>query len=658
MRIDRDRIPSATPYQEEHSTMRAQRKTREKPGSEGSASHTDGARRTFHLANWRPPTTATGDSAAPEQAIHATASVASPVRVEARDITQTVHEGFPFFETEKVLLDDVSITLQPGTFVALVGPSGAGKTSLLRALSGQTQGERGGVFYNGMSIARRRQDVRTTMGYVPQDDIVHKNLTVEGALTYAAELRLPCDTPRPELLARVHQVLEDVELTDQRHQLISHLSGGQRKRVNMALELLGRPSVFYLDEPTSGLDPDLALKIMQMLRRLADRGQTVVLVTHTTANIELCDAICFLAPGGRLAYYGPPERLKAFFRSDTYAEIYSLLHENPAYWAARFRQAPEYERYVMAPQEQSTRLASVASTDRIDKVKNASHPVDTSCVSGIRQFWVLTRRYFDLMLHDLPTLLTLLLQAPVIAILVWLLADHDVLHNVAAGLRPNGPPEDIYAQRVLFVVIASAVWFGIINAAREIVKEAPIFRREHAVNLGLLPYVFSKVAVLGGLLALQNLVLLAIVGLRTGYPADGLIWQGETGAFAELYITLLLVSLVGLMLGLLISALVPNSDRAVSIVPVLLIPQIIFANVIFVLDDDVGRTLSYVMPSRWGMQAAGSIVGAQDRFTDHAVFPFYASDPPHVFAFWGALLLLTTLYLGLTLLAMRAKDAR
>jgi ABC-type multidrug transport system ATPase subunit len=577
---------------------------------------------------------------------------ADAVRIDAVDVTETVREGLPLplLGSRKVLLDDVSITLRPGAFVAILGASGAGKTMLLRALSGQMQSQQGSVFYNGLNLVRHRHQFSTSTGFVPQDDIVHKNLSVEDALEYAAGLRLPCDTPPHELVARVDEVLEDVDLTDQRKQLISRLSGGQRKRVNIALELLGRPVVFYLDEPTSGLDPGLDLKMMQLLRRLSDRGQTVVLVTHTTSNIDLCDEICFLAPGGRLAYFGPPDRLKTFFHSEDYADIYNLLYEEPERWAERFRQSPDYQQYVEAPHEQSENIAP--AWDR----ENAPEPGAGACDSSVLQFWLLTRRYINVMVHDLPTLLLLLLQAPIIAALVWLLADHDVLRDTAAGVLSKGAPQDIYAQEVLFTLIVSAIWFGIINAAREIVKEAPIYQRERAVNLRLFPYVLSKVVVLGALLAVQDFILLYIVGTKAGYPANGLLWHGTSGAFAELYVTLLLSSFAGLMMGLVVSALVPNSDRAVSIVPVLLIPQIIFASVIFELKGTAGQWISVILPSRWGMQAAGSIDHLHDKFTDHST-AFYAHDVAHLLAFWGALVMLTLVFLALTLLAMRRKDA-
>lgn len=583
------------------------------------------------------------------------------VRVDALHLRQSVPAG-PFGIGRKVLLDDVSLTLLPGAFVAIVGASGAGKSTLLRALSGQTGVRRGRVLYNGLNLLTHRHDYCSTLGYVPQDDIVHKNLPVDAALYYAARLRLPKGTRRRDVLERVEEVLDDVELMPQRHQLISQLSGGQRKRVNIALELLGHPSIFYLDEPTSGLDPGLDLKMMQLLRRLADRGQTIVLVTHATDNIDLCDNICFLAPNGKMAYYGPPADLKRFFHTDSYAEIYNALYDDSDTWVQRFRQSPEYLERVDGPRLQSENrieheLAEVPrASDEAHNGQGEDQGVEAACGIGAgHQFSLLTRRYLRLLVRDRVNLLILLLQAPIIAWLVTLLAEKNGVHNVMSPDHP-GLHADFYAQRTLFIMVCSAIWFGIINAAREIVKEAQIYRRERDINLRIGPYVASKVVVLGVLCAVQSAMLLGIVGLKSGYPLRGILWPGRTGAIAELYISLLLVALAGLMMGLLVSALAPTTDRALSIVPIILIPQIIFSGVIFSMTDSVGKLISYVMPARWGMQAAGSITRLTDKFAEMDI-PFYRADPRHLLGFWGATLGLIVLFLLLTLFFMRWKDA-
>jgi ABC-type multidrug transport system ATPase subunit/pSer/pThr/pTyr-binding forkhead associated (FHA) protein len=577
----------------------------------------------------------------------------SEVRVDAIDLTQTVHVGGlgPLGRTTRVILDHVSLTLLPGTFVAIVGASGSGKTTLLGALNGQRPVKSGEVLYNGEDYYANYDTYRQSLGYVPQDDIVHKNLTVETALLYAARLRLPKGTSRKQIRERVDEALEDVELSDQRRQPIESLSGGQRKRVNIALELLARPSLFYLDEPNSGLDPGLDRKMMQLLRRLADRGHTIVLTTHATTNINVCDYVCFLAPGGRLAFFGTPQELRQHFGKGDYAEIYNEVDAEPERWAALYRQSPEYLRYVQGPQAQSRNLASAQTPAA------APQHATPSGAGSWRQFRLLTRRYFELLLRDPTNVLILLAQAPIIAVFIVILARSNVLRTVSTH-ADLAQPLDIYAQRTLFIMTASAIWFGTINAAREIVKETPIYRRERAVVVGVVPYVLSKVVALGVLCIIQDYVLLYIVGTTTGYPTHGVLWPGTSGAFAEMYISLLLGSLVGLMLGLLISALAPNTDRAISIVPIVLIPQIIFANVIFTLRGWVGTWISYVMPARWTMQALGSIDAVRDRFSDHATSPFYTHDASHVLGFWALLVLQALVLFAITLVFQRLKDVR
>src|SRR6266700_1261726 len=224
-----------------------------------------------------------------------------------------------------ILINDISIAIPQRTFVALVGGSGAGKSMLMDALNGLRPAQKGLVLYNGQDYYRHHAAFSTQLGYVPQDDIIHRELTVKRALYYTAKMRLPEDFTEAQIKQRIDEVLEDVEMKHRRNLLVSKLSGGQRKRVSIALELLANPSVFFLDEPTSGLDPGLDRRMMFLLRRLADKGHTIVLVTHATNNINACDYVCFLAQGGRLAYFGPPNEAKTYLGKTDFAEIYSAL---------------------------------------------------------------------------------------------------------------------------------------------------------------------------------------------------------------------------------------------------------------------------------------------------------------------------------------------
>jgi ABC-type multidrug transport system ATPase subunit/pSer/pThr/pTyr-binding forkhead associated (FHA) protein len=550
-----------------------------------------------------------------------------------------------------VLLNDISLVIPPRKFVAVVGGSGAGKSTLMDALNGLRPAQQGMVLYNGQDYYRHLAAFSTQLGYVPQDDIIHRDLTVEHALYYAAKLRLPDDFTEAQIKQRINEVLEDVDMKKRRDLLVSKLSGGQRKRVSIALELLANPSVFFLDEPTSGLDPGLDRKMMSLLRRLADRGRTIVLVTHATNNINSCDYVCFLCQGGRLAYFGPPDEAKAYFGKTDFAEIYSALEpsdENPnvpAEAEARFKQSADYQRYVVAPLNQGPagRANGLTQTGLV-KPPRRGNPG--------KQFRILSMRYLELLRNDVGNLMILLLQAPIIAIVLFLLAGHGTFDPTSIATCPlrqdptatsgpivsincqrvvdllNGPQGDQFAaqqgkskqqvlqdsiepgsggdaQKILFIMAFAAVMFGCINGAREIVKEVPIYRRERTVNLGIAPYMFSKIAVLGTLCLIQSLILVLLVNLKSPFRVSIFL-----PPFLEIYITMALTSLAGLMTGLTISALVPTNDRAMSMIPLALLPQVIFAGVVFSLDNPQALQIPAVFfPARWAMAAMGSTVG-------------------------------------------------
>jgi ABC transport system ATP-binding/permease protein len=565
------------------------------------------------------------------------------------------------------LLHDISLVIPPRSFVALVGGSGTGKSTLMDALNGLRPAQKGTVLYNNVDYYHASAAFSTQLGYVPQDDIVHRDLTVERALYYAARLRLPSDFTKEQIRWRIDEVLEDVEMTERRKLLVSKLSGGQRKRVSIALELLANPGIFFLDEPTSGLDPGLDRKMMMLLRHLADRGRTIILVTHATNNINTCDSVCFLAQGGRLAYFGPPNDAKTFFEKVDFAEIYSTLEPTkeqpdiPILAEARFLASPDYQRYIAIPLENGGDVRTITTIKISTKMVLESVKKHFKPRKSWSQFLLLSTRYLELLKNDVGNLLVLLLQAPVIAIMLMLMVRFEVGVGVFNSnqlvqcrtqlLTPSGPlalpqaqqmesidcahvlsflEKDPHgqsfarqhggtqqalqafllpgpgtdAQKVLFIMAFATVLFGCINGAREIVKEAAIYKRERAVNLAILPYMFSKIVVLGMLCLLQSAILTLVIEL--GEPLHQGIFLSP---ILETYITLSLTALTGLMIGLTISAIAPNNDRAVSIVPIILIPQVIFSGAIIPLKDWLTQILAIVFPTRWAMVALGSSIG-------------------------------------------------
>ena len=608
---------------------------------------------------------------------------------------------------QTILLDDISLVVPPRKFVAIVGGSGAGKSMLMDALNGLRPAQKGTVLYNGQDYYKHLAAFSTQLGYVPQEDIIHRDLTVERALYYAAKLRLPSDFTEAQIKQRINEVLEDVEMSYRRNLLVSKLSGGQRKRVSIALELLANPSVFFLDEPTSGLDPGLDRKMMFLLRKLADRGHTIILVTHATNNINACDYVCFLCQGGRLAFFGPPNDAKTYFEKTDFAEIYSALEPTeqnkniPQEAEARFKTSPYYWQYVQTPLEQGPAGRSRVIDATIEvKPPRRGDPM--------KQFRLLSMRYLDLLKNDTGNLLILLLQAPVIALILFFLVapltftsssvatcppnpqipqtvpnKYDCQNVVNAlntpqgqdYLAPNGMTKTEAlqksiiqgsggdAQKILFIMAFAAVMFGVINGAREIVKEEPIYRRERTVNLGIIPYMFSKISVLGVLCLLQSLVVVIFVNLKA--PFEHSIFLPPV---LEIYISLALASLAGLMTGLALSALAPNNDRATSFIPLILIPQVIFSGIIFSLDNIGLQFLGSFFPVRWAMAAMGSTVGLHggklgsggDFAYQGTLFSIYSQEQAvvHLLLMWFALIVLILALGFATGYFLKRKDVR
>jgi ABC-type multidrug transport system ATPase subunit/pSer/pThr/pTyr-binding forkhead associated (FHA) protein len=519
------------------------------------------------------------------------------VRIDCLHLSKTVAGG-------KVLLNDLTFSILPREFVCLVGGSGAGKSTLLDALSGVRPANGGEVRYNGADYYSRMDAYRSAIGYVPQDDIVPTELPVESALYYAAKLRLPPDTAEAEVKARVEEVMDDLGLTARRDVPIKNLSGGQRKRVSIGAELISKPTLFFLDEPTSGLDPGLEGRMMQLLRKLADQGRTVILITHATQNVDLCDNIAFLAPGGYLAYYGPPKEALGYFGAEKFADIYTTIEaeQSMAVWPQRFASTPQFQQHVAARLTAAgiglNGAAGATGAPQAALTTAQSRPPASRRDSGVRQFGILTRRYLETVRRDRSNLLTLLLvQAPLIALLITLAFRGDLFSTAPfVGDWSKG-------RTLAFLLAMVAVWFGTSNAAREIVKEAAIYARERRINLQIAPYIGSKFVILLGISILQNLVLL-LPFLFTGVS----ILQ-----MPMLYIALVAGSIAGIAMGLVISAIAPNPDRASILVPLVLIPQIIFGGPLINTGGNfVVQGIAQLMVTKWTWRALGSTLRIDD----------------------------------------------
>ncbi|MFI1471537.1 FHA domain-containing protein [Streptomyces wuyuanensis] len=501
------------------------------------------------------------------------------ISLDVQDLAVTVDEG------RKVLLDHVSFPVGEKCLLAVVGPSGAGKSTLLNALTGLRPAEHGTVVYDGRDLYRDYAELRRRIGLVPQDDILHVQLTVRRALGYAAELRFPEDTAPAERDARVEEVIRELGLEQRADQPIHSLSGGQRKRVSVALELLTKPSLLFLDEPTSGLDPGMDRSVMHMLRGLADDGRTVIVVTHSVLNLDVCDRLLVLAPGGRIAYFGAPEDALEFFGFDQWPEAFEAFeNDHDRDWAGDYRASPQHRQYIALGSQPR------AGPDRAP-VAAAPPPKSQSWLGQLR---TLVRRYVSVLSAD----------RTFIVIMIALPFGMGVMARALAGSKFTLDT----TMDALLVLCVGGVLTGAANAVRELVKERVIYRRERAVGLSRSAYLTSKVVVLGSITVVQAIVL-TLVGLA-GVDLNA---PGGMGVLLppllEITLAVALLSFTSMMLGLVISALVPKEEVTMPLLVLLTMVQIVFCGALLKLDGVLGmEQLGWLVPARWAFAAmAGTI---------------------------------------------------
>jgi ABC-type multidrug transport system ATPase subunit len=528
------------------------------------------------------------------------------ISFEARDLRVRAPEG-------RVLLNGVTFSLEERAFLAVAGPSGSGKSTLLGALTGLRPATDGLVLYDGQDLYQRYDELRHRLGYVPQEDMVHRVLTVGQALDYAAQLRFEPDVDRAQRSAAICDVLAQLGIADLRDQAINRLSGGQRRRVAVAMELVTKPSLLFLDEPTSGLDPANERGLMMMLRRLADAGHTVITVTHSMESVRLCDRLLILAPGGRPAYFGPPQLAPAAFKCADLQEVFEQLNAQPdRNWSdvlsagrpsIRLAEAPESQ---PSPSEPGAREAGASepAVSEPAELKPARQSLSARSRRQTSQFSVLVRRHARVIVADRRNAILLVAQPLILgALMLAALPAHQLAAPLAGHVRAVSE-----AGLVLLVVILGATWIGAANAIGEIVRERPIIQRERASGLGVLPYVASKVVVLGALTAAQCAVMALIALARQGSHDQGSLFPAP---LPELVLAAVLAGLCAMALALLISAIASTTDQAMTILPVVLVLELLLAmGGLFpnLIDKPVLKQLSYAAGTQWAFAASASSV--------------------------------------------------
>jgi len=432
---------------------------------------------------------------------------------------------------------------------------------------------------------------------VPQDDILHRDLPVGRALNYAAELRLPDDTLEVERHQRVDSVMATLGLNERKETPVGRLSGGQRKRVSIGAELLTQPGLFFLDEATSGLDPGTESQLMRLLRKLADDGHTIALITHATKNVMLCDQVLFLARGGNLAYYGPPDQALGYFGVEDFDGIYEKLEaeKSPEEWAALYRASSQYQQFVVQRLAATPGGAPVPGSAAL-----AARPAPAAgrTSSAWHQFRVLSRRYFDLIRRDRVNFALLFLLAPALSLIDLIAWPGDTLdRQTGDGSR---------AMTMFFLAALIPFLVGSLSSVREIVKESAIYARERAVALRIWPYLWSKIAIASVFALYHGAVLFAAKAILIEYPGI------STGDFAAMYITLVLAVVSGVMWALLISAVTRKEEQAMMLIIGVIVVQLVFSGGLVPISDlgPVGAVLASLDSTSWalkGLTAASGI---------------------------------------------------
>ncbi|MFD4763735.1 FHA domain-containing protein [Streptomyces sp. NPDC058439] len=527
------------------------------------------------------------------------------VSFSARHLTVTVDGG-------KQILKDVSFGVPEKSLIAVIGPSGSGKSTLLKALTGYRPANQGDVLYDNRNLYKQFAELRQRIGLVPQDDILHKELTVTKALKYAAKLRFPADTTEAEREARILEVLAELKLDIHKDKKVTSLSGGQRKRVSVALELLTKPSLIFLDEPTSGLDPGMDRDVMQLLRGLADDGRTVLVVTHSVAELAICDKLLVMAPGGSVAYFGPPEEALNFFGYTTWADVFSAFENYRDYdWAGRWRGSQHYQMYAA-----DIDAVAVQSVHMPQQQLRPPKPQ-----SWTAQLWTLMRRYVSVIASDKGFMGLMVILPAVLGVVSVVIPANFGLAPPKAPSRFNGA-----AGTIMLILAVGMCFSGAANSVRELIKERVIYERERATGLSRSAYLMSKVIVLGVITAIQGVIICGIGFATRELPAEGLIMPPAV----ELCVTIIALGFTSMMFGLVISSLVKTAEKTMPLLVMFAIVQVVFTGILFQVYGSPGlEQFAWLMPSRWAIAGAGTTLDLS-----HLMAPWDPKNPTDLDPLW------------------------
>jgi ABC-type multidrug transport system ATPase subunit len=491
--------------------------------------------------------------------------------ISAVSISKTYPNG-------KMGLQNLSIDIPRSRIVALMGPSGCGKSTLLKCLNGDNPATSGQVYIHGLPLNKENYNLlKKKIGYVPQDDIIHQELTVYRTLYYAAKLRLPDDTTAQEIEARINKVINSLNLAqdkekDIREVRVKELSGGQRKRVSIAVELLIEPTILFLDEPTSPLDPESIDSFLRSLQKLAEEGTTVIMVTHKPEDLAYADDVIFLMIKGYLTYFGNSAKLVEKFGVTDIVQVYAKLSDKDILEA-------NIKEYYLEPNEEGSGLF-------LDEDLEKNHDD-----SPVKQCLWLSCRYLEIKASDWSNLFLLFLQPAIVGSLLCVIFD-----ELQVG--------------VLFLMAISSIWFGVSNAAKEIVGELSVYQRERMFNLGLHPYIISKMLVLSLVSLSQIFIFVGIIYLRFKVANDHGFSEVYLKPFFDIVFFMFYLSISASLVGLFLSAIFDSTERVMTVVPISLMPQVMLAGLVAKINDPLVEFFSFFTLGRWGTEGLARLQDA------------------------------------------------
>ncbi len=514
---------------------------------------------------------------------------------EAHELRVVVHDG----HKDKILLDGITFPLAERSMMAVIGPAGAGKSTLLNALTGKRPATTGNVFYDYRDLYENYDELRQRIGFVPQESVTHDQLTAKTALGYQAELRFPPDTGESERDQRVGEVLDELSMTRHADTRIDRLSGGQKKRVNIGMELLTKPSLLFLDEPTSPLDPHLKRDMFTQMRMMANKdaatGQSVIVITHDVESklIDQCDRLIVLQPGGKMAYFGPPYEGLKYFNAGDWADVFQRFADEPERdFAAEYRASPDFVKYVATPISVRQRRLDAGRPAGQENARPKQR-------SGFDQIFTMARRYRRVMVADRVFIATCVLMPILLGALVRATPNH-------FGLVQSTPPGlNVSAIQMIMILVMSSVLSGTALSIREFIKERDIYERERMVGLSATAYLLSKVLVLSVISVFQSLLVVLVGLLGVKMPSSGVVIPGP--AIIEIFIALAVLSVTSMLIGLAISTLVTKGDQTMPILVGVTMVQVALSGGLFPLTGALG-SVALIAPARWGLGAVASTI--------------------------------------------------